>query len=169
MLNFTFHDDRLCRQFPLHCQQQSYWHLQLGKPFLWPPLVWTYCIPAPCSPTKTGFCYYAVILLLLVWVGFFYNWFMNITWGSRGGRWNHLTQSQDFGFFIRLCEKLQCHKPGCSCHPQCCLSHIWDWQEGTGLFCIILNQPDMTGENLKSNGAETKGNTLMVTFASLRL
>lgn len=34
MLNITFHDDMLCRLFPLHCQRQSYWRLRLGKPFL---------------------------------------------------------------------------------------------------------------------------------------
>lgn len=46
--------------------------------------------------------------------GFFSNYFLKVTQGSRRGRRNHLTQLQDFGFYIGHCEKMQCHKLGCT-------------------------------------------------------
>lgn len=46
--------------------------------------------------------------------GFFANSFLSVTQGSRRGRRNHLTQPQDFSFYIGRCEKMQCHKLGCT-------------------------------------------------------
>lgn len=61
-------------------------------------------------------------------------------------------------------------QPGCTAPaiPDA-VSDVSERLQGAGLWNIILNQAEMTGENLKSNGAETKDNTLMAILASPRL
>lgn len=112
--------------------------------------------------------YYPFVWLVFF---FFFNSFLNVTQGSRRGRRNNLTQPEDF-FYIGRCEKMKCHILGCTAPAipsTVCHTFESGWKALTGLCYIILNQAEMTGENLKSNGAETKDNTLMVTLSSPRL